>query len=225
MKVVFREEYKYLISYLDYLKIKDSLKLLLVHDQHGKDDSYPVNSIYFDDIYYSGAQDKAFGNQLHRKFRIRYYSDFNRKKLELKEKTGVISSKISTPLTDELYNAILTNDMDVLEKYFDNRLIRLFALETYKKNLEPKLNIFYHREAYKDELDNLRITFDHSLSTSLYDQDITGVDIKLLNDTTLIMEVKYEHFIPKEIKKILHSISTNQLAVSKYFLGYNQLDL
>lgn len=225
MKETHRQEHKYLISYVDYFKVIEPLKLLLHHDKHGEKDSYQVNSIYLDDMYHTGAQDKAFGNELHKKYRIRYYDDINEKKLELKKKSGNDSYKTSIKLDDVLYKAIIEQDIDVLEQYFDNPLIRLFTLDILRKNLEPKCNILYKREAYRDETDNLRVTFDHSLEVSLFDTDLDSTNIKLLRDSMLIMEVKYEHFVPKAIKKIINSISANQIAYSKYFLGYNQLDL
>lgn len=225
MKEIHRQEHKYVISYVDYFKVIDSIKLLLVHDQHGDAESYQVNSIYLDDMYFSGAMDKAFGNELHKKYRIRYYDDKNLKKLEMKKKTGNDSYKTSTILSAELYNAIIEKDVDVLEQHFDNKLIRAFTLDLYLKNLEPKCNIVYKREAYKDETDNFRLTFDHSLEVSRFDPDLEGENIKLIKDSTLIMEIKYEHFIPKAIKEIIHAISANQVAYSKYFLGYNQIDL
>jgi len=52
MKEIHRQEYKYLISYVDYYKIIESIRLLLTHDKHGENESYEVNSIYLDDIYY-----------------------------------------------------------------------------------------------------------------------------------------------------------------------------
>ena len=225
MKEVRRQEYKYLISYVNYFKIVDAIKILLIHDQHGEEDSYEVNSIYLDDIYFSGAQDKAFGNQLHKKYRIRYYTDQSKKKLELKKKIGNDSTKLSTPLTEELYQAIIHQDIDILEKHFDDKLIRQYTLDFLKNHLEPKCNIQYKREAYRDETDNFRITFDHSLRISRFDENIDAESIKLIKDSMLIMEIKYEFFLPKEIKQIIKSISANQISYSKYFTGYEQLIL
>ena len=225
MKEVRRQEYKYLISYVDYFKIVDSVKALMIHDQHGDGESYTVNSIYIDDIYFSGAQDKAFGNELHKKYRIRYYDNKSEKKLELKKKIGDDSTKLSTPLTEELYLAILHQDIDVLEKHFDNKLIRLFTLDLFKNHLEAKCNIIYKREAYKDETDNFRLTFDHSLRVSRFDEEIDSESIKLMKDSMLIMEIKYEFFLPKEIKQIVKSISANSISYSKYFTGYDQIIL
>ena len=55
-----------------------------------ENDSYKVISIYMDDLVFTGAADKAFGNQVHKKYRVRYYDDPSKKKLELKYKVLLI---------------------------------------------------------------------------------------------------------------------------------------
>jgi len=134
MKKTRRKEMKYLISYMDYVKIKPMLQEFLVHDQHGPEDGYPVHSIYMDDLVFSGASDKAFGNEYHKKYRIRYYHDVNKKKLEIKEKSGEDAIKTSTVLTDQMFQAIVDHDLDVLHEYMDDEVIRRFVLDHKLKN-------------------------------------------------------------------------------------------
>ena len=223
MRTTTRHEFKYIISYKDYFHLKSVLDQLLIHDKHGEDDSYPVTSVYLDDIVFSGASDKAFGNEVHRKFRIRHYHDENKRKLELKEKIGDLSTKFSTPISDELYYALIDQDMDIIEEYIGDQLVRKYMLSMLRFNLEPKLVIGYQREAYKDNTDNLRITFDHSLETELFDIEKINPTHKLINDGNIILEIKYEHYLPDHIKKILKKIKLNQIAYSKYFMGFDNL--
>lgn len=225
LKTTKRFEYKYLISYVDYYKVIEAVKTMLIHDKHGEEDNYPVNSIYIDDIQFTGAADKAFGNQFHKKYRIRFYHSLESKKLELKEKTGDESVKYACDINDEVYEGILTQDLDVLEKNFEDPLIRRYTLDMLRHNLEPKCNIKYFREAYRDETDNLRITFDHSVSVERFSNDFSNEYLKLMKDSTLILEIKYEHFLPKYIKSILKGITLNQIAYSKYFMGFNAIEL
>lgn len=225
MKKTRRLEHKYIISYADYFIIRDGIKALMHHDKHGEEDSYPVISVYLDDIVFNGASDKAFGNETHKKYRIRYYHDESVKKLELKYKQADVSTKYSCTINEETYRAIITNNLDVLETKFDEPLIRRYTLDTLQHNLEPKIYIKYKREAYKDFLDNIRITFDHSLYVERFLGDIANLDLKLLKDTDLIMEIKYEKYIPYPIKQLIKKINVNQIAYSKYFLGFNSLEL
>ena len=197
----------------------------MIHDQHGVSDAYLVNSIYLDDVVFSGAADKAFGNQVHKKYRIRHYDNKDKKKLELKFKEGNESTKYSTPISEVLFQGIVSQDMDVLTQHFDNDLIRRFTLDMLKHNLEPVCYIKYQREAYRDEQDNIRITFDHSLNVERYLGEEVGMEMKLMQDTMLILEVKYEHYMPQSIRELLKKINLNQIAYSKYFMGYNSLEI
>lgn len=223
MNITKRFEYKYKISFKDYLQLKPLLEQLLIHDAHGEDDSYPVTSIYLDDVYSSGAMDKAFGDQYHKKYRIRYYHDPNQMKLEMKEKVGNATTKTSSLISPELYQAILTQNLDVLEQEFDNPLIRRFTLDYLRYYYTPSNTILYYREAFKDPSDNLRITFDHSLQVSRDLPEKTLEYLHLLRGSELILEIKYEHYLPKELKAVLSGYSLQQISVSKYFLGYSQI--
>lgn len=225
MKVTKRLEHKYFISYLDYFKIIDAIKNILIHDKHGENDSYQVTSIYLDDLVFSGASDKAFGNEVHKKYRIRYYDDISKKKLELKHKIGETSTKYSTPIDDALFHAIIDQDLDILHARIDDDLIRRFILDFYKSHLKPTCYIKYKREAYKDELNNLRLTFDHSVTVERFQKVETGMELKVMLDSNLILEIKYERYMPNFVKEILKKISLNQTAYSKYFLGFNSIDL
>jgi hypothetical protein len=201
------------------------MKEMLEHDIHGDEMEYPVTSIYLDDIVFSGASDKAFGNEVHKKYRIRHYHDKEQKKLELKHKVGDESTKQSSMITQKVYQAIIDQDMDVLELYFDDPLIRQFTIDMLRFNMLPKLIIYYKREAYKDSTDNLRITFDHSLSSDLFDEDYNDIDFPLLGGDKLILEIKYQFYLPDNIKAILDKINLNQIAYSKYFMGYSSLNI
>lgn len=223
MRVSKRFEYKYLISKKDYYLMKSLIAALMTHDQHQNTETYPVNSIYLDDLVYSGASDKAFGNEMHKKYRIRYYYDDTEMKLELKEKIGEVSTKYATAINSEVYQAIIDGHMGKLESYMNDPLIRRFVLDFNRNYYQPICEIRYHREAYKDTFDNCRITFDHSLYSDYYDSQNKEGNIPLISSNMMVLEVKYEHFVPKEIQTILNRFSLQQIAYSKYFLGYMSL--
>lgn len=214
-----RFEYKYLISVKDYFVIKPLIESFLIHDQHGDFDDYTITSIYFDDIYHSGAADKAFGNEVHKKFRIRYYDDQSFYKLELKHKVGDLSKKTSLKIDEEFKDHLLESDFDYLEGKQDEQLIRQFVLTSRLNQLKPQNIIRYKREAYRDPSDNLRVTFDKEISVASIDEFDY---MKLIRDTDMILEVKFEHYLPKEIKTILDKIKLVQISYSKYVMGYYQ---
>ncbi len=224
MKTTIRHEYKYMISYVDYFRIVEQLRVLMIHDKHGDEDSYPVRSIYLDDLVFSGASDKAFGNEIHKKYRVRFYHDENKKKLECKYKIGEVSEKTSTPINNEVYKGIIESDFDLLYKFFEDDLIRKYTLDLLKSHLKPTVFIEYQREAYRDSLDNVRVTFDHSLCGERYSEFLKTVDYQLMANDKLILEVKYEHYLPKSIKAILHQIPMDHIAYSKYFMGFSSTE-
>lgn len=223
LKSTRRLEYKYRISYKEYIQLKPLLENLLIHDKHGLEDSYPITSIYLDDVYHSGAMDKAFGNEHHKKYRLRYYHDPNQMKLELKEKVGHDAVKSSVPISNKLYQAILNHDLDVLEEHFSDPLIRRYTLDMLRYHYVPQATIYYLREAYKDPSDNVRITFDHLLQVSPFLPEESLEYLHLMRGSDLILEVKYEHYLPKEVQAVLRRHKLHQISVSKYFLGYEQI--
>jgi len=222
MNVVRRKEHKYIISYVDYLKIKSIIENILVHDKHGDEDSYPVNSIYFDDIVFNAASDKAFGNELHKKYRIRYYDDLTKIKFELKKKQAEQTEKSSISLDNDTYRKLLDDEFIDIEK--SNKLLNRFTLDKQLSNLEPKVFISYQREAYRDEVDNVRITFDHSLEGGWFNEGDTIYN-KLINDGFLILEIKYKYTLSNVIKEVINKVKPNQIAYSKYFMGYQSLGI
>ena len=142
--------------------------------------------------------------------------------MEIKEKSGDDSVKSSTIISEDLYKAIMDHDMDVLHKHMDDEVIRRYVLDYKLRHLLPTVMMSYQREAYKDQSDNLRVTFDHTLCGEMYDEGLVSSDFKLLSDHLLVLEVKYEHYLPKSVKAILNQITLDHVAYSKYFYGYQR---
>ncbi len=223
MRIVKRFEYKYLMSYKDYHMLQSKISPFLIKDRHDQKGRYPVNSIYFDDLCFHGAADKAFGNQQHQKYRIRYYRNPKLKRLECKEKTGSDSTKYSTEITEEIAGHLLEPNLDILHDNFNDPLIRRFTLDHMLKHLTPQFYVFYEREAYRDKTNNFRLTFDHNIQGSRYKDDLSLTQ-PVIRPNQLIMELKYEHHYPKHIKHILNQFKMTHLAVSKYFLVFDQFN-
>ena len=74
---------------------------------------------------------------------------------------------------------------------------------------------------------NVRITFDKNLRAGL-DFDILNPDIptvRAMQEGVLVMEVKYDDFLPKYIKTLIQPAAANHMAVSKYILCRKAKDL
>ena len=97
----FRHEWKHLINYGDYIELKRRLCAVLSPDPHAEPNgTYSVRSLYFDNVCDKVLREKLNGVNNREKFRIRYYKDdpsFLR--LEKKQKTGGLCSKLTAQLT------------------------------------------------------------------------------------------------------------------------------
>jgi hypothetical protein len=208
-----RFELKYLISYYDYLQLRKTLKKIMRHDQHGTSERYPVNSIYFDDLFYNGAQDKLFGNERHEKFRIRYYDDDKKLKFECKERLGHYSTKYSRSLSLEQKDAILTGRIFDLMDILEDEVISKYVLKHKLDYLKPTFFVSYEREAYHTIKDDVRITFDFDLHGIPYGLEGSGYMPK---HSLVICEIKYRHVLPKLYKDLFTDVGFTEQSYSKY---------
>lgn len=118
-------------------------------DRHaGEDGRYFIRSLYFDDYLQSGLLDKIEGVEKREKFRIRFYNMDDRLiRLELKQKIGALTRKISAPLTRGQADAILAGDIWALYGS-EEPLLRNFYLKARTRLLRPAVIVDYTREAY-----------------------------------------------------------------------------
>lgn len=222
-----RHEHKYLLEYGTYLQIRNVIQKIMKLDEHTiKNEGYHIRSLYFDDVYDSALKEKSSGIQVRKKYRIRVYNYSHEViKLEIKEKYGDFTNKSSCGISKEEYKKIIDRDIHFLT--MDNNIVKeKYYLEIKDKLLKPKVIVDYYREAYVLPYNNIRITFDKNLSAAKPCGDIftSGLYSKQLpQEYSLIMEIKYNNFLPSHIKGILEMFSLNRLSVSKYLLCREEL--
>jgi len=88
--------------------------------------------------------------------------------------------------------------------------------------LKPVTVVDYEREAYVYPHGNVRITFDSKVkssirNTNMFQKQLPMVDV--LEPTEVILEVKYDEYLPSVISTLLRGINTRQEAYSKYQLS------
>lgn len=215
----FRNEIKYLINYKTYLLLRERLKNILQNDPHSKE--YNIRSLYFDDINESAFNDRLDGIRNREKYRIRIY-DFSNEmiKLEKKARMGQFIYKEAAPITMELLNSILKHNCP-RDDLMGSRLLREFYLKLRKDILRPSVIVEYNREAYVCSLENTRITFDKALKCPMNSYDLfeKGCSSRsLLPPGTMILEVKFDRFLPEYIGELLQISSSNRMSISKYVL-------
>ncbi len=214
-----RHEYKHPINYHDYLMISGRLKHLAKQDKHvGGDGTYRVRSLYFDNLSDKALREKIDGTDRREKFRIRYYNDdtdFIR--LEKKSKIHGLCEKVSAPVTREEVIRICRGDIDFLLKSDKELLQELYAKMRYQL-LRPKVVVDYKREPYVYGPGNVRVTFDSDIRTSLYQSSLFEKDLLTMptQDEGILMEVKYDAFLPEIMQMAVRVPNRQAEAFSKY---------
>ncbi len=217
----YRHELKFAISYNDYRAVRERLKVIMSIDPHAINDGlYLIRSIYFDNSDDKALREKIDGVAKREKFRIRYYNDdLSFITLEKKMKIDDLSLKYDARITKEELKKLLSGDTDFMKDHPEELVKELYAKMKYQR-LRPKVLVSYIREPYIYPPGNVRITFDSAIRTSLFDRDFLDKDITDISATDtpqdIILEVKYDAFLPGIIQDIIQVKGIRQQAFSKY---------
>jgi len=218
----YRHEYKFLINRSEYLRLRNRFIQFMNKDPHGDSNSrYHVRSLYFDDIHNSGYYEKLNGVGKRKKYRIRIYNHSNSViKLERKGKEGQYTQKESELISEDLCNNLLTGNIDSLMNY-NSALLSDVYIQMKTLLLKPSVLVDYVRETYIYPIENVRITFDMELRSGLYAYDLWDANAPLLNvmdPKFMIMEVKFNRFLPTVFSNILTELNSERMSISKYLL-------
>lgn len=208
-----RNEKKYYLSHIQAANLLTLTNSLLKRDKHSlPNGGYLISSVYFDtpslDFYY----EKENGIFHRKKYRIRYYNnDYSYISLECKEKLGSVTKKTSERISKEEFDRIMSGDISVFANAEEPLKKEFFGL--YKeKNIRPKCNVIYNREAFVHPLSNTRITFDNNIKVS---NTGSSDEYFVFENNPVVLEIKYDKFFPKYLSDIL-SVSQKEISVSKY---------
>jgi len=215
-----RHELKYIINYHEYQYLKNRLMGIMEQDVHSGEDGYDVRSLYFDDIYQTALNEKEEGILFRQKYRVRIYNGSSDQiKLERKEKYNELISKETMDITlDQFYKLTERQDIDFLLNANKDMPAQMYwAIKT--RGLAPAVIVDYQREVMVADEGNVRITFDKDLAAGINTSDIFADDIafvRVFEPGIMILEVKYDDFLPDYIKKALQITSHIKMAYSKY---------
>ncbi|MCR5846510.1 MAG: polyphosphate polymerase domain-containing protein [Lachnospiraceae bacterium] len=217
----YRHELKYEILRGDYLAIRSRLKHIMNSDPHADENGlYQIRSIYFDNFCDKALREKIEGFAKREKFRIRWYNDdFSFITLEKKMKINNLCLKYDATITEEECHKILNGDIEFLKMSSNELLKELYTKMRYQR-LKPRVMVSYVREPYIYKSGNVRVTFDSKVRTSLFRKDFLteqGSDISATETPEdMILEVKYDAFLPEVIQDIIQGRDMRQQAFSKY---------
>lgn len=219
----FRHEYKYYVNIADYYAIKNGLSHFAKPDSHaGVDGKYLVRSLYFETPDDKVLLEKQYGLNDREKFRIRYYNnDTSWINLEKKSKVNGYGKKLSAPLTKEQCEKLIAGDIQWM-KQSEHALITELYLKMKLQLLKPKTIVDYMREPFVYAPGNVRITIDSEIKTGILAKDFFNQDLPVIRSNAgnvIILEVKYDSFLPDIIKCMIQSVNRKPTAFSKYVVS------
>ena len=215
-----RHEYKYLISRADAELLKLRLPHIMQRDPHaGETGRYTIRSLYFDDVDAAAYYEKMDGIDNRTKYRIRFYNyDSSVLKLEKKEKLGNLTRKTAQTITK--------NDARALEYALSQGcpdhplgLTEELRLACLGRGLRPKVLVDYDRTPFLCHAGNTRITIDENLRTRPYIAHLFASPramTPVLEPDQVILEVKFDDFLPGYLADALADIPKINMAISKF---------
>lgn len=217
----YRSELKHYINIADYIGLRSSLKYIAHPDPNAAQDGrYKIRSLYFDNYDDKVVTDKLAGQSRREKFRLRYYNDdtsFIR--LEKKSKMNKGCYKQSDMVTDKQCIEIVNGCYDSLLSQESPLLSELYS-KIRNQNLRPKVIVDYMREAYIYTAGNVRITIDSDIRSSSNITEFLNSTIPTIpSANAIVLEVKFDGFLPDIIRNILQLNNRHTTEFSKYVVS------
>lgn len=214
-----RQELKYSLGRGEYAAISRRCRAVMKRDPHtAPDGTYHICSLYFDDLGDSALMQNYSGVSHREKFRIRIYNN-NPETLHLEKKVkyGGLGQKFSCPITVEQFRLLLNGELDWMPDS-PHPLMQELYVRMRNELLRPKTIVSYRREPYVYAPGNVRVTFDYDIRTGICNRDMLSGHALLVpvNPDRVILEVKYDSFLPDIIRMILQEGTPRVQAFSKY---------
>ena len=214
----FRHEWKIEINTADLLVLRSRLQVLMKPDEHAAGGRYQIRSLYFDSPTDRALREKIDGVNQREKFRIRYYNgDTSFLALEKKSKLNGLCNKQAVRITTEQAQAIAYGSTPQIQQNAPP-LLQELCYKMKIEGLRPKVVVDYTREPFIYRPGNVRITFDYGIRTGLRCTDFLNPGLVTIpaGDAPILMEVKWDAFLPDVIRDAIQMIGRRASAFSKY---------
>ena len=218
MEPRYRHEWKHEISYADLLAIRQRLRAVAESDPHAQGGRYLIRSLYFDNLDDKALREKIDGVNLREKFRIRYYNgDTSVIHLEKKSRRAGLGTKFSAALSREEAQRIVNGNPDWMMDS-GRPLVQELYCKMRWQGLRPKVIVDYTREPFIYRPGNVRVTFDYDIRTGLSCTDFLNPDCVTIpaGDAPILLEVKWDAFLPSIIRDAVQTPGRHAEAFSKY---------
>ncbi len=216
----FRHEWKHEISPADRLALRARLGAVCRADEHTADGRYQVRSLYFDNLSDKALREKLDGVDRREKFRLRCYNrDPSLIRLEKKSKWNGLGTKESVALTVAEVRLILAGEWAWMDDGA-RPLVRELCRKMTVQGLRPRTIVDYIREPFIYAPGNVRVTLDYGIRTGLGCTDFLNAECVTVaaRDAPMILEVKWDAFLPDLIRMAVQLEGCRAEAFSKYAL-------
>ncbi|WP_330363881.1 polyphosphate polymerase domain-containing protein [Butyrivibrio sp. MC2013] len=218
INVQYRHEVKHEITMADMITIRQRLRAVARADDHAKNGSYLIRSLYFDTPEDKALIEKQSGVSRRHKFRIRYYNgDSSVIHLEKKCKMAGLGTKISADLTADEAGKIVSGDIEWM-KSCDRELVRELYSRMVSERLSPRTIVDYTRDPFIYAPGNVRVTLDYNIRTGMDSTDFLNPACLTIPAAAgvCIMEVKWDEFLPEIIRDAVALPHARAGSFSKY---------
>lgn len=226
----YRHELKFFMNPQQHRIVSSRLKALATPDPNvGASGEYHIRSLYFDDVNNTALHEKLAGIADRVKYRIRIYNvEDSVIYFEKKVKFRDYIAKQKIRLSREDCEDIVAGRYEFLHNPGSPFKMELY--DQFKHHLlRPRVIVDYVREPYICPNGNVRITFDKELRTGLHSVDLFNKQlspVRAMDENFIILEVKYDAYIPDYLKSALQLEGLTRQSASKYvicrkFLKYN----
>ena len=218
MEKRYRHEWKHELNYSDLLVIRQRMMAVARPDPHAVDGKYLIRSLYFDNLKDKALREKIDGVNGREKFRIRYYNhDTSIIHLEKRSRLNGLRTKYSASLTAEEAQSIVDGNFGwMLES--EAPLLRELYCKMQYQGMRPKTIVDYTREPFIYDPGNVRVTLDYNIRTGLECTDFLNPACITIpaGDAPIILEVKWDDYLPDIIRDAVQLEGRHVTSFSKY---------
>lgn len=216
----YRHEWKHEISLTDMYSLRSRLSAVMKLDDHTVNGTYQIRSLYFDNPEDKALREKIDGVNYREKFRIRYYNgDTTHMLLEKKSKVSGLCLKEQQEVSCQTVEQIIAGDYIHMEAEPGTLLYELLD-KMRTQGMMPKTIVDYTREPFVYTAGNVRVTLDYDLrvgSHCLHFLNSDCITVPII-EAPIILEVKWDEYLPDFIRRIVQIPTSHEEAFSKYAL-------
>lgn len=187
-------------------------------DPHATGGKYLIRSLYFDTPEDTALREKLDGISRREKFRLRFYNhDPSLIHLEKKSKLAGLGCKESADLTAQEAQRIIDGDILWMQQAQQPLIGELYT-KMQIRQLRPKTIVDYTREPFVYVPGHVRVTLDYDIRTGLRSTDFLNPDALTVpaGDAPILLEVKWDNFLPDIIRDAIQLEDRQVTAFSKY---------